>query len=87
MTRKKFTGAGLILSAGWEKSILEVELTSRAVYRFQGVSERVWKEFLASRNKTKYFATRLRGWYRVEGERNAPAATQDQRTKADAYKD
>lgn len=86
MKRKSFTGAGLILSAGWEKGVLEVELTSGGVYRFHKVSERVWKEFLASREKTKYFATRLRGWYR-EGDSNAPAATQEQRTKADAYKD
>lgn len=53
-----------IMSVGWEKGELEVEFLSGDVYRYENVSEGVFKALMQSESKGRYFSDHVkRGGY------------------------
>jgi hypothetical protein len=72
MLLREPVASSTIASIGYdeEREVLEVEFTSRAVYRYRGVSEEVFEGFLAARSKGTYFNQHIKDaypWELVEG--------------------
>lgn len=55
-----------INSLGWEDGTLEVEFKSGKVYKFFNVGEEVYKAFLGSPSKGKYFHQYIKGEFECE---------------------
>ena len=55
-----------IVSAGWDGKDLELEFSSKAVYLYRNVPEKIWQEFLAAASKGHYFAMWIRWSYAFE---------------------
>ena len=52
-----------IASAGYTNDTLEVEFRGGKVYRYLGVSEDIFKNFMTAESKGKFFYSEIRGKY------------------------
>ena len=63
--RRKPVDSSAICSVGYDPAseTLEVEFQSGNVYRYSGVPEEIYEDFLQARSKGRFFGTFIRGQY------------------------
>jgi hypothetical protein len=49
-----------IQAVGWEDEVLEVSFVKGGTYRYTGVPEEIYKAFMSSPSKGKFFHARIR---------------------------
>lgn len=55
--------SSMILSAGYENGIMEVEFKNGTVYQYDGVDRYIFEDFLSSESKGKYLHKLIKNQY------------------------
>ena len=63
--RRRPVDSSAITSVGYDpaREMLELEFSSGNVYRYFGVPEEIYEDFLQARSKGQFFGTFIRGQY------------------------